>query len=337
MSLWTGTSLNNNRLSLMFNNMLYSGIISMTRRKNGLFYAIFGKDEVGAIVDKRLVFPSVGEVTGNKFEIQLSGRTRTIGTVAYGQAETQIVAGNYVNDTFGSFEFSLTHFSHKEFVPNSTFHQMRGNETKTQDYLTAIRNVLVESIENTIASHLHANQNQGELTIGGIPYIVDDSNTYGLNRASAGNENHQANVVPVGGAISLDTIQDAQNLCTIGGGSGRLAVQGSSVYGDIQTLIRNKVHAYSDPEWDKFGGNYVAFGPTIFVLDQRTELDSASAKQQYILSPELWKIVRKDEMMASQGIIYDPSRETSHVLPIEFYMGIGCGKPAGNAKLTGIT
>lgn len=337
MALWEGTSLNNNEASVVFSNMLWGSAISLTKRKNGLLYAMLGKSETGSFSNGKMKVPMLGEITGDKHEIQFQGRVRTIETVAGGTPETETVAGSYVGDTWGAVQFSLTHFWYKEFIPKSKFEKLRGKEEKTKSFLSLTRDMLAESIETTLANHIHSDQNQTEITLGGIPWLVDDDNIYGLNRADPANAGHQSFVTPLGGGLTILNIGIEQNNAVTAGGMAELGVAGVNEYTDIQWLVRQQVHAYSDKEWDEFGGVHVRLGPTMWVLDQRT-----AAATIYMLSIQggaepYWKLVRNKDPLNSEGIVLDPSRKATYVLPIDFHMGLFCGKAAPQVKVTGIS
>lgn len=331
--LWEGTSLNNNRLASAFNRMLFNQTISLTKRKNGLVYAILGKKEPGSLDGNgKVSFPKLKIVSGNKHEMKFSGKLRTVRTVAHGAEEVERVTPSYDSTTFGAIEFTLTNLIHKEYVPGSDYRHLVGKEAKTASYVEDIINVLAESFEVDMANRLWGNTNQTELTLGSIPWIVDDETTYGLDRSQEANADHRAQVKESTGSLTLAKIAIEQNRCLVGGGDSSLGLGDVTQYSKVQELVRDQVHAYSDPHWDSFGGTFVKFGGTAYVLDQRMP-----AASLYHLDPSTWLIVEKEGAGTSTGLILDPTLNDAYVIPTQKDMGVFCKKCAANGKMVGIS
>lgn len=329
MALWSNSSLNTNRVSLAFSNMAWNNIVDITRRKYGLWYAALGKMDKGAMVDNRLTFKEIQEVTGYKFEVTFQGKIPTYTKVAKGTPELQRVNYTYDSNIFGGYQFDLCQYYYKHPIPKSDYDQLRGNEMKTENYLNAIVKYCVAGLDNQISDDIHANVTQTETSIAGTRFIVADDNTYAFDRTDAANSKFQSQIDNASSAqLTLDMLALNQNKCIDGGGNPKLGLADIARYTDIQRLVQDQAFYTSHKDWDDFGGKWVGYGNTVYCMDNRT-----TANTVYHLDPEYWFLVRNQTPLNTEAIILDPTLVGGYCLPVHLYLGVGCVLPSGQGRI----
>lgn len=333
MALWNGTTFNNNKLASMTNSILWPNATSLTKRKCGFFYAVMGKKEVGSIVDGAFKIPGVEEVTGLEHKIRFQGKVRTIPTVSDGANEVTTPTNTYVSDTFGAISFPLTHYIYREPIPESDWTLIRGKEAETQSYIQDVINMLAESVETQLANDMLSTGAQTRTALGGLETIVEDGNTWGLDRSDAANADHRSIVDDTAGDLDFERVGTMQNRITVAGGSGALGLLSTTEYTSFQALVRNQLHAMTTDDWDKFGGQFIKFANTIWVLEQRIP----TAGEGFILSPEFWKIVKNSSPVNEGGIKEDPTMVDGYSLKIRLWIGLFCRKCNAQGKFQNIT
>lgn len=332
MALWSNSSLNTNRVSLAFSNMVYNEVVSITRRKYGLWYAIMGKMEVGAFVDGRLTFKEIKEITGYKFEVNFRGKVPTIQKVGKGSPELQRVSYSYDANIWGGYQFDLCQYWYKHPIPKSDYDQIRGNEIKTKGMLEEIVDYVVEGLDTQIADDMHANSNQTETSLAGIPFIIDDNTDYAFDRSDSANAKFESQVDDAASAqLTKHMLGINQNKCIDGGGIPTLGIADIERYTDIQDIVQESVRAVADPLWDEFGGRWVRYGNTVYVMDNR-----ALANTVFHMTPSEWFLIRNATPINTEGIVLDPTIIAGYVLPVHLYLGVGCRRPSAQGKITNL-
>src|SRR5947199_5780584 len=154
--LWTGTSLNNNVLAQVFNQLYNTKAIEMVRKENGLLYAILGKSWRDANPKTGVKFERMEKITGNSIEVKLLGVLDTISTVADGSAELATQTPTYTSNMFGSATFDLTHYAQTKGIPSSEYNRIQGKEAKTLKYVDDVFNQVMLSLEKTIGDGINS-------------------------------------------------------------------------------------------------------------------------------------------------------------------------------------
>ena len=321
---------------MVFNQVFNKSALSMVRKKNGLLYAILGKSEPGSTPMSGTTFKGEKKITGNKIEVKLHGKLYAIPTVADGSAEIASVTPQYDSATWGGAEFDLCHYASTYAIPHSELYRFAGDEAKTMSYLDEVFRHIMLSYEDTLGTGIHGTNAPARTTLGSWVYAVDDGSTYdvygGISRADSANADFRGGYVNTAvGGLTLAKIRTGQNSCVVNGGSPSVGVCGTAVYGKIQSLIEGMTQADNDPEWNQFGGQYVNYGGIKFVLDQR-----APSATLGLLDPSSFVLYRKDINFTQSGIVVDPSKVATSVLPWESFVQLICIKPNSNAKMSGI-
>lgn len=337
--LWTGTSLNNNVLAQVFNQLFNTKAIEMVRHENGLLYAILGKSWRDANPKFPVSFERLERITGNQIEVKLLGALDTLSYVADGSAEVATSTPQYTSNMFGAATFDLSHIAQTKAIPSSEYNRIAGKEAKTLKYVDDVFNQLMLSLENRIGNDINGTSAPTRTAIGGWPFAVSDGvssgetsyNVYGLDRADSGNIDYRAYVNANTGDLTLGKIRTVKNQNRIHGGKNQLGVAETSVYTKLQTLVEAYTTIETDESWAQFGGEYTQYGKTRFVLDQRAPTQTLG-----ILDPESFVFYQNVINFTDQGFIRAPHLVSSYVLPWECWVQLICLQPSRNGKLTGI-
>ncbi len=128
------------------------------------------------------------------------------------------------------------------------------------------------------------------------------------------------------------------------GGNPTIAISDALVHGYIQALTASAAQVIyeTDTEFNTFGGRYLnAFGMK-FLLEQRLGNQAGTVQNScgalFLLDPTYWKMYRSDQNLSTAGVVVDPSRVASSVLPYQCLTQLVCVDPAkGGSKMIGIT
>ena len=334
MGLWAGgTSVNSTATAMVFNQLFNKKALSIVRKKNGLLYAALGKEEPLSMPNEGTKFRGEKKITGLKVEVKLHGKLKTISTVSDGANEVATATLSVDGAEWGGAEFDLAHYADNHAIPMSQMDRFAGDESKTLDFISEVFEHLMLSYENTLGTALHTSSAPSRTVFGGWEYAVADDNTYGgIDRTDSANADFRAGYLNAStGALTLAKIATAQNTIVGNGGTPDVGVCGIAIYGKLQQLVQSYTHIVGDKDWDAFGGTWVRYGPTRFILDQRT-----SSGVMGILDSSSWVLYRNDGNFTRSGIVVDPSRVATYVLPWGSWAQLICLKPNSNAKLSGI-
>ncbi len=329
MALWNGSNINSNDVALAFNRMWWPNTIYFGRRLYGFWYAITGMNEPGNYQDGRFGVETMSEMTGNKLELSLVADVPTWDKIGFGQPELETLTHTYNDAEFGGIEFDATHYNRTRAIPWSDMQRLKGDNLKTESYLENVINVEAEGYVKTVAADIHGNTNQTDTSLLGLQYLVSTTTTYGLNRSDAAHADWRSYVTNGGALSNLDPIQLAQANIRNRMGSGAMILTGVTLYQKIQSLLENELHGYSDPEWSAFSGQYVRFGNSVMVMDGNTP-----SGYVYILSPEHFKLAKSGEPVDPSQLMWDPSRKSAYVIPMNALLAFGCKNPAAQGLLT---
>jgi hypothetical protein len=340
-ALWNGSSLNNNVLAQVFNQLFNTKAIEIVRKENGLLYAILGKSWQDANSPTGVSFERLERISGNQIEVKLLGALDTITTVADGAAELATSSPAFTNNMFGSVTFDLTHYAQTKGIPSSEYNRIQGKEAKTLKYVDDVFNQVMLSIENTIGNGINATASNGpsRTVLGNWPQAVSDGVSsgetayavYGLDRSDNANVDFRGSVGVSTGDLTLGKIRSLKNTIRTKGGKNQLGIAETSVFTKLQLLVEAYTEIESSQDWSQFGGEYVQYGKTRYILDQR-----APTQQMAIIDPESWVFYQNMINFTDAGFARAPHLVAGYVLPWECYCQLICLQPSRNGKLTGI-
>jgi len=340
MAIWAGgTTINTTEMAMVVNKVYNKKAINIAKRKNGLLYAIYGKDESGSIpLDQADKFVRMGQVNGHNFEVRLVGALPSPAGVTDGANELATVnlSSNYDSAAFGGSEFAIAHYTWTEPLPHHQLYRYVGDEAKTAGYLQEVFDRVMSGYENVIGNAINGSSAPARDQIGGWAYAVATDNTYGgIDRTDSANASFRGNVrAASGGTLTLPLVRSAQNDCIIGGGNPEIGLGDQTVY----ELLQQKIEPYSQITYDKsgwtrFGGVFFEYAGTKWILDQRAPSNTLG-----ILDPSTFVFIYKNMGLTNAAAIMpDPSRAAAHVMPTEIWCQLVCVKPNSNAKITGVT
>ena len=339
MALWNGTTLNNNVLAQVFNQLFNTKAIEMVRHENGLLYAILGKSWRDSNPNVGTQFERLERISGNQIEVKLLGALDTISTVADGSAELASSTPAYTSNMFGSATFDLTHYAQTKGVPSSEYNRIMGKEAKTVKYVDDVFNQVLLSLENQIGNDLGGSNAPARTTLGGWQYAVSDGvssgessySSYGLARSDSANVDFRSYVNPNTGDLTLGKIRYVKNQNRVHGGKNQIGLAEISVFTKIQQLVEAYTVIESNSDWAEFGGEYVQYGKTRYIMDQRGPTGVMG-----ILDPESWVFYQNMINFTEAGFIRAPHLVAGYVLPWECWCQLICLQPSRNGKLTGI-
>jgi hypothetical protein len=309
MALYDNTLINTSLLSSVFNKLYSAKFVNVVRKKNGLLYAVLGKEETGATPGLES-FENLNVTNGNKIEVRTMGKLRTVATVADGSAEVGAATYTYDNNIFGSFVLDYTHFADILPIPESEFVKISGSEAKTASYIDDLFNHVIYSLENTMGNALTAYQATSASTtvwstgttsvmtsifnaVGdgvstytstNVNYFhptqdIYQSKGYGLiDRSDAANSIYRSatyggslEASAGSGQLTLSKIYTLQQRIIANGGMPKVALADALVYGYVQNLTSSAARVdYDDSSmWNAFGGVHLTAFGQKYILEQR--------------------------------------------------------------------
>lgn len=337
MALWAGMTINTNESATVFNKVANLKAIPMVVKKNFTIKAMLGRSEVKhtplgpAAAFKRLM--GTDSVTGRKVEVTLLGKLPTPTTVSDGSSEVATATLNYTSDYWGAAEFDMFHYSYKHPVPGSEFVRFRGDELKTVNYLSKVQDLIANAYEKVWGTALWTSAAPSRTVFGGIPYAINDSNTYGLvDRSDSGNADFRGIVNAALGNTTIPGLRLHQNQAIANGGSPDVAITGTTLYTKIQGLVDAYTFVENDEEWNSFGGDYFKVGKIRYGLDSYCPSGAIA-----LLTSSTWQMRLAEDPFSPTGLVYDPSRVSSWVIPTERWGQVICECPSHNVYLTAAT
>lgn len=342
MAIWNGTALNTNELALLFNRIAAKKAIPMVRKNHGLTYALLGKRE-NTSPDGMTRFQRLSTVTGNKIEVTLLGELDSPTTVADAN-QTDAATLTWNTDAWGGAEFALAHYAHTFTIPNSEYDRMRGNELKTANFIDDWLEKAMLSYQKVWGTAFHvtgSGGNPSRTVLGSVPYAIEgvdgtfgSSETYGtIDRNDSGNADYRGQVQASVGTLTLDKIRTSMYATKAYNGVPSVGVAGATVMNKIHQLVEAYTVVTYDKKWSEFGGSYVRYAEVDWLYDNDTPSGYA-----YLLTPESWQLYMKENVpFTESGIMLDPSKRATYVLPTQFWTQLVCLHPAQNAIMKGIT
>jgi hypothetical protein len=335
MALWAGTSLNTNELASVVNQIFGVKGISMVTKRNGLLYKVLGKQTMTeGKYGPEVKFERLNKITGKAVEVPLIGASRTISTVANGSGEFDSITPSYDADAFGAFEVKLAHYADSQGIPGSEYERFKGKEAKTLDYIgDRIMPYLIESWRKTLGTSVNQETNApSDQYLGSWEYMVDASNTYGLDRSDAANAAFRGKVNASVGTLTLATIDDYQNQIMEEDGFPDIGVCSRAVYGYLRQLVQPYSQVEYDEDMAKFGSPYVGYAKTVFCLDAYTNSGTLG-----LLDSSTFAMWMHESGLSTDGILKDVTKKHAYVLHWTAWAQFLCMEPRKNAKLQGIT
>lgn len=337
MALWNGTTLDNHKVSMIFNHLYSKQAMDLVRKKNGLLYAVLGKREPGSTPGGGPRFEGLMTPKGNKIEVRLLGKLKNFSPHIPGDLSVARRTGTWENNVFANVEFARTTYAEKYDIIGDEYRNIMGKEAKTQSFLKDVGDMLMSSIEDTWGNAINSDNNQSIGSLGGWLYAVDADNVYGLDRSDAANIGFRGLERNVS-SIDLATLNKYYNSLLVEGAEGLVGVADTVIYSKVQELVQAKMTlVINTSDWDEFGGSWVRHGGVSYILDQRVPVDSSGNRYLGLLSPNTWTFYRTDNMTFNmQGIISDPGTEDSYILPWVAEVAFICRNPRRNMKVTGL-
>lgn len=327
---------------MVFNKLASRKAIAMVRKNHGLTYALLGKREKPS-PDGMTRFERQRSITGKKIEQRLLGALRTPAAIADAN-QTDAVTLTWDNDAWGAAEWELSHYSDTAPIPNSEFDRFRGDEAKTASFIDEFMEYLMLGFEKVwgTAIHLTGASDPSRTVFGSVPYAIegkdglwtDAADDYGtIARDDSGNADFRGQVQASTGSLTLAKIRTSMFAAAAYNGKPSVGVGNATILNKVHQLVENYSQVTYNDKWSEFGGEYVRYAGIDWLYDNDTPSGYA-----YLLTPETWRLYMNDTVpFTESGIILDPSKKATYVLPHQFWMQLICLHPAQNAILKGIT
>ncbi len=330
-NLWDNSQFNTTRSANLVNWVINRKAIAIATKWQGLLYAILGHPQVGKTPMDGLTWDRLEHQTGKKIEAKLRADLEEVEPMAFGAPEVAGRVRAYNNNIFGNAEWDWTMYVHNHDIPKSDMDMIRGDEAKTESYITERLDHVLDSWHNRLGNDINTDQDQGADGYGGWPFAVSASGVYGtIDRDLAVNSNFRGNEVDCSSSDpSLSDLLSARLKAQVNGGNARLVLANEEHYQTLAEEIQNKHNPGIEPkDWVRFGGEYYAYGKQILLLEQRAPSDEVG-----VLDPDTWCFTLKEGSLSSEGVMRDPGSEHGFVLPFDAYGGLVCKHPGANSKL----
>lgn len=340
--LWTGTSLNTNRLSTLIDNFVNLKAIPAVARDVGLLYAFLGKPTqehdtpIGGLNFERLEKNS-----GDNVRVRLLGKVKAIQTVANytDELNTRSVTSSADASTrIGAVAFPLTHYSDGEDVVMSEVDQFTGNEAKTESWMEEIAMQVIESYADTWATGL-ANSTPATpsaTALGTLSAAIDDgvtTATYGIDRSDSAHTWFRSYVDSTPGPATLDRIRTCKAKIKEARGKADLIAAPTALWVKLASAVEGYTQVNYDKAWSEFGGDHVRYAGMTLIQEHRM-----SSTSVYVMTSAAWLVVQKTVKTFNVGqLMVNPGLKGAYYLPHSAYLGIFCRHCGQQAKLTGVT
>ena len=352
MALWLGTAINSTETAMVFNRLVNLQALPMIRRKNGLLYKLMGKADIGVNTKAMSTFERTDIIDGKNYEVRLLGALSSTTKVTDGASEYAAVTLSYNANAYGAAEFPLTHYTLSKAVPASQLRRYKGKFAKTDDFYKEVLTEIMLSYENDLGNDLHSTVGStviGRTVFGSWAFAVStgggDSGidatgetavafrNYGtIDRQDPANVDFRGIVQAASGPLTLAAFRLNVNLCDAKGGKIDTAVAETTLYTKAQMLLEPYTYITDAPDMVQFGGRYMRYDGVDWIHDQRCPVGTIGG-----LDSSTWLFVKSDDALTDVGLVKDPSRVDTYVLPTALWSQLICKKPNGNFKMLGVT
>lgn len=345
-TLWYNSLLNTNVASSVFNQLYNYKALEMVRKENGLLYAVLGKTWRDANPKFPVSYERLNRITGNQIQVRLLGALPAPGYVTDGAAELQTVTNpTYSSSYFGAVTADLAHIADVQGIPGNEMDRIAGKEAATKSFVAEVFNMLMLGLEKVIGDDMSGANGvnaPARSSVGSWEWAVSDGtstneSTYAtyltVDRSQSANADFQSYVDSTTTDLSLSAIRNIKNNVKTKGGNNKLAVANVTQFGQIQGLVEAQtIQNQIDPEWETFGGEYVAYGGTRFILEQRTPAGTLG-----IFSPDSWGFwMNEAGLIGDGGFMKSPLAKDGYVLPYRAWVQFICTMPRRNGKFNAL-
>lgn len=309
--------------------------VQLAKKNNGVIGALLGKVH-DKVADGYVQAQNLTWNEGQKFDIHVLPSDETVGTIANQAAAIAARSRDALNNIALSNSFNMTHFSKKWDLDNYDLDLIKGGEPTAPagDYRTNVDEMVSVWMLNSLQTQFCTSQTQARSTLGGLPYIVDDTNAYIADRSDAAHTNLRSYVNAAGAGINATTnVLTAITTLQGRGGYPTLGVLPTSLYAKLHGQII-AYGRYEMPGKDVAGSNSFMFSEVRFILEPG--LDASLSSHMYLLNEEDWRFYFYDRGMKAK-FMDDPAGEDSTVLHMRFLAGVGCINPKRQGKVTGLS
>lgn len=327
--------------ALLNNNFVYNKLVWGIRNRSATWRAITGYKEPGVLapVSKKLVFPAIEDLSGFEFALQFNMALADFDAVDDTEAELDVVAGEYIEDV-EEYSWPMMHLVRTHFISDRR-RKMNMGHVKTQSLMDATNMTLARGLVKKLNRALFLDNDQTKTTLAGLPYIIDNNNTYGYDRSNSRYADLQSYVNTSTGALTWEKVSLARTSVVDMGGTSDVVVCGATVYNYIEYLCRQivQIQVKHDEKWAGFGGEIFHYGNSVFSMD--TDCPSGQA---YGISTESeegmqhWKVAKNAEPLSTDRLVQaNERRGHPWVMPFDGYFWLGCATPGAQWRLDAIT
>lgn len=330
--------LNNNVRASAYNRQLTTAVIHYAAQASGILTAMLGVEGRAMIYDK-VEFRSdlLHKVSGDQYEVRLSGALPTLESLPTRASEVEFIDNDWDDNIIASSKFDLSLFYNSIKVPGSEVDQVQGDKKKGEDILKIHSKVTAEGIAQDLCRRLWLDNNQSRENLGGIPYMVDDSNTYCIDRSDASNDRFRSFVDSSGKTMARTLINNLQTEGAIASGKPGVIVCGKNAYKWLRFLIEEEIvpTTFHD-NWSMFGGQKLRYGGEVIVLDPYMPTDA-----MYRLVPgEMCMVLGGGEKYSGNlevdNFKYSEIHKHAWVAKVLFYIGLFVKNPRAMGKYTAL-
>lgn len=336
------STVNEYRSASYFNTVLTAIPVDLLKSRIGTIFALMGMTENFTIKPVKYgaengVLPTaqrLNPVNTATYELPLVRKTVDFQAITSSSQAMDLRTPNFDPNALGAALFNLTLLHGSEDMPMHLWKQFEPDNKKLQAYDKTVAQAASRSLFQKMASDWNGTNPQSAASFGSWQGAIDDSNTYGLiDRSLAQNADFRGQVKTATGTLDLDThITADQATLMAEGGEPTLACLSTTRWAEIKTQIEDRIHMAQQPGmWSKFGGSYIQFGQTVFVLDPYCG-DTVMG----MFTPETWDFVYLAGPVATPWE-RDNSRNATMVMNYDFIIGNICREPRLNLKRTGIS
>lgn len=337
--LWTGTTLNTNILSGVFNRIHNRKAIPMVTKATPLLYSLMGREgEDGrSAYNKKLGgWMKKKNIHGDKDEVRLRGALPTFASIADGTAELTLATIGYDSDHTGSAEFILAHYGYVHGVPSSEYMRIRGNEAKTESWIDETFDYIFDGAIKKYSADLHEDSTSAVPArdqFGSWIAAVDDGNTYGtIDRTDSGNADYRSVVSSSVGSLTARKVQDVINQVKDNRGQVRVGVMNTTLFGKWQDIIQPYSQATYNKDTASWGSDHVYFAGVEWLQDRECPSGRIG-----LFTPKTWTLVSNDMPFTDSGLVKEPLLNAGWIINTECWLQNYIDNPNQNAKLEDVT
>lgn len=310
--------------------------VLLSSQHTGLIGCLMGKvdDRVkdGYVQAERLTWTK-----GQSFTFPVIASSETVAKVANQAAATTVRSADPANNIFLTADFALTHYADNWDVDNYDLDLVRGGEpTATAgDYEMNLKRWAAQNLLLSLQTDICASNTQARSTLGGLPFIVDNANTYIGDRTDGAHTNLQSYVSAAGAAINLTgNVLTAMTAVQARGGWPTLGVLPTALMAKLHGQVVSAGFYQQTSGSDEVGNpSFKAMG-TRFILE--SGLDASFSGHMYLLNEKDWRFFFGSEGM-SASIVQNPMLVDGATMKIKLYAGTACINPKRQGKVTGLS